>query len=274
MSSTYLEFHLKTGTNRQAKDILTAELAEAGFESFMDSDEGFLAYVQEDEFDRERFNAAMSSVEGIEFNQTRIEPQNWNAAWESGFEPVVVSPRLLIRASFHPPANDGRTEIIITPKMSFGTGHHPTTRLMCQALESMDLRGKRLLDMGCGTGILAIYAGLLGANGLVGIDTEEWAVENSIENAAANGVKAGFYHGDAALLSTMQPFDITLANINKNILLRDMPAYLKVLKAGGTLVLSGILGPDVADLTDAARNLGLNIHKEFAEDTWRCLILR
>lgn len=273
MSVPYREVDFRTGNRLQLKDMLIAGLGEIGFESFMDNAGGFLAYIPEPDYDGNAVETLLRSLAAqVEHSSRIIAPQNWNAVWEEQFEPVRINEHCLIRAPFHSPVNDGSLELIIEPKMSFGTGHHSTTRLMAQALFDMNLNGKAVLDMGCGTGVLGILAAKLGATSVTGIDTEEWAVENTRENAARNEVGMEALHGDAALLGG-RCFDVILANINRNILLRDLPAYRQVLSPGGILALSGFLVTDAETMYVAGKANRLSVLKELREESWCCISL-
>jgi ribosomal protein L11 methyltransferase len=273
LSAVYFEYQFLTGKDRQLKDILISGLADIGFESFMDDDTGFLAYVQEPDFQEAALQEVLASFpEKPEYRSKRIEPENWNAVWEAQFDPIRVSDRCVIRAPFHPAFEDGSIELIIEPKMSFGTGHHATTRLMCEALLALEVGGKRVMDMGCGTGVLGILAAKLDAAAVEGIDIEEWAVENARENAERNKVAMSVLLGGAEQLVAGVTYDIFLANINRNILVQDMDHYCKAMHAGSYLLLSGFLEPDVPALKELCAAKGLTFMEEKAEDTWRCLI--
>ena len=275
MSAVYLEFQFLTERDRQLKDILISGLADIGFESFMDDEHGFLAYVQEQDHQPENFETLLCSFpERPSFKLNRIEPQNWNAVWEAQFDPIHVNERCVIRAPFHPAFNNGSIELVIEPKMSFGTGHHATTRLMCLGLMEMEVKGKKVMDMGCGTGVLGILAAKLNAASVEGIDIEEWAVENAIENAERNGVSMPVKLGGAEQLVAGVTYDIFLANINRNILVQDMDHYCKAMHAGSRLLLSGFLEPDVPALKELCASKGLTFLEEKAEDNWRCLIFK
>ena len=273
MSAVYFEFQFLTGKDRQTKDILISGLSDIGFESFMDDETGFLGYVQETEFNQGTFDELISTFQHpINFKQNRIEPQNWNAVWEAQFDPIRINDHCVIRAPFHPAFEDGSIELIIEPKMSFGTGHHATTRLMSKALMNMPVTGKKVMDMGCGTGVLGILAAKLQASEVLGIDIEEWAVENAIENAERNKVQMQISLGGAERLIENEMFDIFLANINRNILMQDMDFYIQSMKKGAALLLSGFLEPDVSAIKETCISKGLKFSEELAEDTWRCLV--
>ncbi len=274
MSATYIEIDFQIGNQRQLKDILIAELSEIEFESFMDHENGFLAYVQADLFNQTAFENIIAQQEKeVNYEVKTIAPQNWNAAWEAQFDPILIGDKCVIRAPFHPAFTDGRIELIIEPKMSFGTGHHATTRMMCEVLFKMEVQHKNVLDMGCGTGILGILSAKLGANSVIGIDIETWAIENSIENAERNNVTMSAFVGVAANIPS-GPFDIILANINRNILVNDGEAYVKVLTPNGILAVSGFLETDEGIILSHFKEQGLipiNIKKE---ENWRCIVFQ
>lgn len=271
MTGAYTEVEFQVAGQRQLKDILISDLADLGFESFMDSELGFCAYIRTDEFVEESLSEYMQAHgDSAPFEIRHIPPQNWNALWESQFDPIRVGTQVYIRAPFHEPDPNFQYDLLIEPKMSFGTGHHATTRLMCEAMLKMDIEGKEVCDMGCGTGILAILAGKLHAKNLVAIDIEDWAVENSIENAARNSVDMEVILGDASSLEGKQ-FDVMLANINRNILVNDFKAYKEAIRPGGTILLSGFLEPDVLHVDQAGRAQGFEKIEVLSEENWRCM---
>ena len=247
-------------------ELIMAQLGELGFESFEETDDGLLAYIPTTAFDPAMLNDPLLWPEGVEVEYTwqAIPEQNWNAVWEENFEPVTIAGRCHIRAPFHPALPGIEYEIIIEPKMSFGTAHHETTALMIEYLLEENLGGLSILDMGCGTGVLAILALMRGAAAVTAIDNDEWAYRNSLENVEKN--KSGsinVYLGDAALLNGKK-FDFIIANINRNILLNDMEAYCNSLNKGGTLLMSGFYFEDLPVIKNSAISLGLNYkgHKE------------
>lgn len=205
--------------------------------------------------------------------QKIIEKSNWNKEWESNFNPVEIEGICHIRANFHEPKNDGLLEIVITPKMSFGTGHHATTALMIEALNEIPLDSLRCLDMGTGTGILAIFSIKKGAHSVLAIDNDEWCATNTLENITINHVadKIDVVHGDAYHLDHESPFDLIIANINRNILMTDMATYAQKLKKGGTILFSGFHQEDVAILESHANEFGLKLERSAERDTWVCL---
>ena len=248
-------------------DILVAELGEVGFDTFEDNDAGFCAYTTEEAFDRDAVAEIMSRYQGIgelEFSDRVITRQNWNAEWEKNFQPLVIAGRVSVRAPFHPRPAGVEYDMEIMPRMSFGTGHHETTALMIENQLDLDHRGKRVLDMGCGTGILAIMAEKLGARQVLAIDVEPWTVENARDNAQENYCRTIECRlGGAELLADEAPFDIILANINRNVLLEDMGAYVRLLPSGNPILFSGFYEEDLPKITAEAIRLGLvyNCHR-------------
>ena len=266
---------LSINTTEEQGDIIAAYLSEFPFDSF-DYQEGLLgAYIPTNELDSCRVEVErILEEEGfVDYFFENIEAQNWNATWESDFEEVEVRGKVLIRAPFHKERlNYKGLEIIIQPKMSFGTGHHCTTQLMIEALLDGNIEGKRVLDMGSGTGVLAIVAAKLGAANVLAVEIDDMAEESVRENIALNGVeeKVESVCGDAKAIESRE-FDIVLANINRNILLADMEAYDKTLSANGSLVMSGFLAEDVDILTKKAESLGYKLSKLRTNDVWQAL---
>ena len=256
-------------------DILTAYLAEFPFDSFDYADMMLNAYIQQSEFEEYRAEVEeMLHNEGIlDYYFEDIEQQNWNAVWESNFSEVEVKGKILIRAPFHKeqPHYKG-LEVIIQPKMSFGTGHHATTRLMVEALLDLDFDSKRILDMGSGTGVLAIVAAKLGAESVLAVEIDDMAEESVRENIELNDVadKIVSICGDARAIEG-EKFDIVLANINRNVLLADMKAYAATLSKGGELIISGFLEEDIAILEKLAKKLGFKKSAQLACDEWRAV---
>lgn len=236
------------------RSVVIAEMAEWGFESFAEEDEIIRGYIRADAIQGNPEETLSEHPAVLSCTWRLIEGENWNALWEQNFEPVEIPGRCRIRADFHPPDPAYPIELVITPKMSFGTGHHATTRLMAEALLDLQPAGKRVLDMGCGTGILALLAARLGASEVVAIDNDPQCILNATENFRVNGIRP-----DAIYLLGQEPplpsFDLILANIHRNVLLEQMPWYASHLVAGGVLLVSGIHPEDREDLTtEAARN--------------------
>lgn len=269
----YIELDITVTPRLPGADILMTELAESGFESFDETSGGFKAYIPAARLDEaallplREFDAAAGQVS---FRQRTIPGQNWNSVWESQFEPVRISGRCRIRAPFHEADPSVEIELVIEPQMSFGTGHHETTSLMARKLLTMELAGKSLMDMGCGTGVLGILALKLGAATACGIDVEDNAVDNARENAQRNAVAFPVEKGDEALLSGRK-FDVILANINKNVLLQGIPVYSASLLPGGQLAISGFFVTDREELTAAARRAGLVPVEAQSENNW-CML--
>ena len=272
-------------------DILTAELAELGFESFVETDEGLNAYSTEDDFDEKAVQEIIAKYVGqtaIAYQVSSLEKRNWNAEWERNYEPIEVASQVRVRASFHEMDRSGgpdpfRYDIIIDPKMSFGTGHHETTAMMLEQQLSLDFSGKTILDVGSGTGILAILAAKMGAKSVLAFDIEEWAVENARENAELNNCpQITVFQGTIDDINpptnildwTPAVFDIVLANINRNVLLREIPIYTDLLKTGGYLIVSGFYEHDASDIQKEAINAGLVPIKGMTLKEWTSLVFQ
>jgi len=253
------------------KEIFVSLLADLECESFADgeTEDVLLAYIAENNYNEENIKILFeeySSQTNFQYHINEVEQQNWNAVWESNYEPVLIAERCFIRAPFHEPNAEAEYEIVIEPKMSFGTAHHETTALMIAFLLEEDLQNKRVLDMGAGTGVLAILSHLRGANPITAIDNDEWAYLNNIENNTRNNAESiQVKLGDASLLMDDKKYDIIIANINRNILMNDLPAYANVLNTNGVIFLSGFyVGEDLEMITAKCRELGLQfvVYKE------------
>ena len=272
--NSYLEFNFTISPLQPWNEILMAELIEIGFDSFTEEHEGILAYIQKDLFDDKQLQEInMFSNEAVEISYTYQEMPNinWNEEWEKNFEPINVENQVSIRAEFHSNQNLPH-EIIIQPKMSFGTGHHATTYLMIQQMLDMDFENKTVLDMGCGTSVLAIFAKQKGAGKTVAIDIDEWSVENSKENAERNNVDLDISQGTADNLGA-ENFDIILANINRNILISDIPTYVSVLNDDEQLLLSGLCFFDVDDVLEVCNEHKLTLKRKLQREEWVSLLL-
>lgn len=266
-----------------ARDLLTDALGEAGFETFEDTEDGIKGYVQESLFDENAMNDVISNFMlpdvSISANIQEAEYKNWNEEWEeAGFERININDSITIYDARH---DDGAgiasgISIGIETKQAFGTGTHETTRMIVSTLLNIDLKGKRVLDCGCGTGILGIAASKLGASEVVGYDIDEWSSENAIHNAELNGVgNMKVMLGDASVLKSVEgKFDVVLANINRNILLADMPAFVSVMADESLLILSGFYASDVDLLIEKASSLGLSKIDSKSDSEWTCLVLK
>lgn len=271
----YLEFKIKC--LEEFREILIAELAEIGFDSFLETEEGIDAYASEADFDRERFDeliAGYQEVAQITLTEAVMPKVNWNEEWEKNYDPIEVEDLVYVRASFHEPKSGFKHEIVINPKMSFGTGHHATTFQMLRHQGEIDHAGKRVLDVGSGTGILAIMAHLLGAGEVEAFDIDDWCVDNGNENFDLNGLQTRMGLGTIRQVNPQGTFEIVLANINKNVLLDEMGVYAELLPSKGFLLLSGFYTEDIVDLVEAARPLGLELMKQSSKDNWAALILQ
>lgn len=263
-----------------AKDLLPDLMGEIGFESFEDTPDGLKGYIPADLMDTNSLKQVLDTLplEGVNITYTLsdTEDKNWNEAWENtGFAPINIDNQVLVydARTGRKPAGDSLINIGIEAKQAFGTGTHETTRMMIGAMLQLSLKGKRVLDCGCGTGILGIAALKLGAEAVVGFDIDEWSVENTQHNAAINEVdNIEVFHGDAQVLSHVSGvFDVVLANINRNILLNDMPAYLEMMNADSILIISGFYEEDVKLLDEKANTLGLVKTSQKTDNHWCCL---
>lgn len=271
----YIQYTFTITPPEPGSDILIALLADLDFESFTQNETGVDAYIQE-EFENEDLVKELS-FEDFTFSYVRsvIPKTNWNEEWEKNFNPVYVDDLVCIRAHFHPAAQNIKHDIVITPKMSFGTGHHDTTWLVSKTMFSIPFTNTHVLDMGCGTGILAILAKQLGATKLLGIDIDDWSIENSIENATINHASdIEFKKGNASILPKTESFDVILANINKNVLKKDLPSYYACLKKEGYLLLSGFFTTDVEELKQLAQSIGFTFIESYNKNEWAVIKLK
>ena len=272
----YIELNIHTENTEQA-EILTALLADYPFDSFVEEDAALKAYIlREDYAACEQEVVQMLLEQGIEHYKTApIEQQNWNAEWESDFEPVRVEGLrpIVIRAAHHAAAAAGEVDVVIAPRMSFGTGHHATTALMSQTISEMGVEGLRGLDMGCGTGVLAIVAMKCGAERMVAVDIDDWACDSCRDSMALSGVELDVRCGSMAAVEG-ETFDFVLANINRNILIDMMPSFAKALSAGGRLVMSGFLGEDVPHIESAAAEQGFVVESVRERDGWMVVMCK
>ncbi|MCD8179217.1 MAG: 50S ribosomal protein L11 methyltransferase [Tannerellaceae bacterium] len=260
--------------NEIINDILAAELAEIGFESFSPQDTGLIAYVSDKIYNRSTLEDQLKQfpLEGVEFsfNETFIEGRDWNEEWEKNyFKPITIGNDCIIHASFHELKETYTYNIVIDPKMAFGTGNHETTRLMINEILKEDMTGKRVLDMGCGTAVLAILAAKKGATDVTAIDIDEWAYQNAKENIRLNRTESiQVLLGGAERIPDNSRFDLILANINRNILLNDMATYKKALKTGGLLFMSGFYTEDIPAIREECELHGLNFLCHTENNNW------
>ena len=270
MSNSYIGYHFTIEPKELGSEILIAELGEKAFESFTETETGIDAFVQKELWDETILDGIFilqSEEFNINYTFEEIEQINWNEEWEKNFEPIEVDGKCHVRAPFHP-KTEAEFDIVIEPKMSFGTGHHETTHMMIQHLLEMDVNGLKTLDMGCGTAILAILAEMKGAQPIDAIDIDNWCYLNSIENAERNNCKhISVYEGDAALLQGKK-YDLIIANINRNILLNDMQSYVDCLNAGGTILFSGFYEEDIPFIDNSCAEKGLTYIKKFQRNNW------
>ncbi|MFH0864731.1 MAG: 50S ribosomal protein L11 methyltransferase [Bacteroidota bacterium] len=267
----YIEFNFTITPKETGNEILAAMLADIGFESFIETDMGLLAYISTSKFssgDVEKLGILHNKEFSVKYEYKSIPDKNWNEEWESSYSPVAVAGKCCVRAPFHPANTHCKYDIIIEPKMSFGTAHHETTHLMIEQLLQMDVTGKSVLDMGCGTSVLAILAAKMGASTVTAIDIDEWAFNNSVENIASNLVNdiVRIFQGDAGLIS--ETHDVILANINRNILMRDIPKYISHLNKAGILLLSGFYDADVPVISDRVESDGMKFISKKNKNNW------
>ena len=266
----YIELAVTVSPLEPFRDLFIAQLGAVGFESFSETEEGFAAYILKEDYSA---SAAMEQMQWdgvtVSVKEQEIEQVNWNAEWERNFNPIEVDGRVYIRAPFHAERAGFEYAMLIEPKMSFGTGHHQTTHMMIQWLLETPSEETDVLDMGCGTGILGILAGMRGAKSVHGIDVDTWCIENTLENAQRNGVVMTADLGGSEVLSGT--YDLILANINLNVLLADIAHYEKALRKGGSIFFSGFYEDNVPTLRAAAEALGLNFEGVKAREQWRSI---
>lgn len=253
-------------------DLIAAFLADAGYESFSSDETGITAYINADLYSPQKVEEALGDFPmdtTLSGHITKIEGQDWNSEWEKNyFQPIIIGDNCVIHSSFHTDYPHCEYDITIDPKMAFGTGHHSTTSLMARFLLEMDMKDKSVVDMGTGTGILSILSSMRGAQPVTGIEIDQGAYENALENASLNKVAVALIHGDASALSDVAPADIFIANINRNIILADLPHYVRTLKSGGTMLLSGFYMKDVEKIEKAAALYGLKTEEVRDDHDW------
>ena len=267
--------------NEAASDILAAFCGDMGFETFVTEEPFLKGYIQKSVFDEQQLRDTLEFFPmpelAITYSTADAEDKDWNEEWEkNGFEPIIIGSELTVQGTGHDCPSNTRYEILLDPKMAFGTGSHETTYMILEQLLTMDLNGKEVLDAGCGTGVLGIMTALKGAASVMAYDIDEWSVNNTRTNCTLNHVENITVHeGDASVLQNLENrFDLVLANINRNILLADMPHFVRVLKSGGQLILSGFYTEDVAQLVEAAQTLGLEKVLQKERNGWACLLLK
>lgn len=269
----YLEFAFRVVPAEPGLEIAQAALSILPFDTFTIEDEVLRAYIPEDRFSQQDFDALfLWQLEDLDirYTTTRIAQRNWNEEWEKNFTPIDVDRRAMIRAPFHPAPETG-LDLIIEPRMSFGTGHHQTTYMMVCHVLDMDCAGRKVCDMGCGTGVLAIAAAKTGAQDVLAVDIDTWAYENALDNVAANGCgQIRVVQGGAEALGD-ETFDILLANINRNILLKYMPDYARAVRPGGRMAMSGFYVPDNEAICNEAEKYGFSLEKALEKDRWSAL---
>ncbi len=270
---TYIELSLQIDPD--FAEIMMAELAELGFESFVETDDGLDAYIQEDIFndlDIKKMLENYAERTPISYTFKQIAKQNWNEEWEKNFQPISIGNDIYVRADFHEAQPDCLYEIIITPKMSFGTGHHETTSMVMEHQLTISHQNKKVLDVGTGTGILAVLASKLGATHISAFDIDEWSVENTIENIALNNANNISVRLGTIEDEPMEKYEIVLANINRNILLQQIPAYATFMTDGASLVISGFYETDIADIQAVAESVGLKKVAQLSKNQWASVV--
>ncbi|WP_420574493.1 50S ribosomal protein L11 methyltransferase [Kordia sp.] len=273
MSTTYIGYTFKVQPTQPGTEILIAELGFAGFESFVENEEGVNAYIQKNDWHEgilDNIQILNNSEFQISYLKEEIAQVNWNEEWEKNFEPIEVDGKCAVRAPFHEKPSV-TYDIVIEPKMSFGTGHHETTHMMLQHILNTDVADKKVLDMGCGTGVLAILAEMKGAKPIDAIDIDNWCYLNSLENVDRNNCQhISVYEGDVSLLDGKK-YDIIIANINRNILLNDIPQYANCLNANGILFLSGFYTEDIPIITETCTKSKLKFEDKLEKNNWVAL---
>ncbi|ADR22579.1 ribosomal protein L11 methyltransferase [Marivirga tractuosa] len=274
---------LEVNCHEEFIEIFMAELAEIGFSTFQEKEDGngLFAYSEENQkieaSQIEELFQQYESLTSVTYELGSVEKENWNADWEKNYQPIEVENKILVRADFHPSNPKFPTEIVVTPKMSFGTGHHETTYQMLNLMHDMDLKGAEVLDAGCGTGILAILAAIKGAGKVEAYDIDEWAVENTNENFLLNSVDSSIYkvwQGEVQTIPQASSYDLILANINKNILLADIQHLQKHIKKTGFLMLSGFYENDNRDILNECENCSLELISQSVRNQWSALLLK
>jgi len=272
----YIEITFKISPVNPGVEILSAQLSEIDFESFVETDEGLLAYIPEEKFDEKNLKdlQLLNSDEfRISYNSKIIKNQNWNKVWESNFKPIIIAERCGVRASFHPEFKNIEHEIIINPQMSFGTAHHETTAMMIELMLDMKFKGKSVLDFGCGTSVLSILAAKLGAENITAVDNDEWAYENSLENIKLNNLEnINVFYGDSQIIKNKK-FNIIIANINRNILIKSISDLNSSLSENGMLMMSGFYEDDIKKIREETEKFNLKFVDFIVKNKWAAIRL-
>ncbi len=267
----YIEIIIPVSSEEQSS-LFIASLTELGFDGFLEEAICLKAYIPHSTLNQSEFESWCKESQ-VQAQQNLIKPNNWNQQWESNFQPVKVGTFAVVRASFHNPVNEAEYDIVINPKMSFGTGHHATTYMMIDQMRKIDFLNKRVLDFGTGTGVLAILSKKMGASFVSAIDNDTWSIENATENIQLNSA-TDIFVSCAAHLPAADTFDVILANINKSVLLRFISNFHSLLTSNGILLLSGFLSDDVEDLSNAAQTNGFIIESSQSQNEWVFLRLK
>jgi ribosomal protein L11 methyltransferase len=272
----YIEVKIPKPKDQFRIDLLISDLGDVGFESFAEDDDVLSAYIPEKDYSPEKLLAISASEDLNDSPEINlIEDRNWNEVWESNYQPVLIDGRCFIRAPFHDADTKAEFNILLNPKMAFGTAHHETTATMISLLLTENVENKDVLDMGCGTGVLAILAKMKGAKQVTAIDNDIWAFENTVENVELNGLAdIDVYQGDAKLLSKDDNYDVILANINKNILLKDIAVYAQSLIKSGKLFLSGFYESDLKDISLNCEQNGLKFVFRKSKNNWTAAVFQ
>jgi ribosomal protein L11 methyltransferase len=266
-------FELTVTANTDLQEILIAELAEMNFDGFVQNENNFTAFTEQ-QIDKDSIHNlfSMYQIENDNWKIDELDNKNWNATWEQNFEPVIIGNDIYVRALFHPEKSEAKHTITIQPKMSFGTGHHSTTKLVLEQMLALNFENKTVLDMGCGTAVLAIYAEIAKAKNIIAIDNDNWAFENAFENCTINNCKnITVQLGDEKLLNPNQKFDTIISNITKNFNLANLPLYASLLNENGTILLSGFYELDAIDFIELAATLNLKLVNQTVEKNWTML---
>lgn len=276
MATLYLEVTFEISA--EFSDLIIAELDQYGYDSFQEIETGVQAYILVDDFDEEIIKALQQQYEDVvafDYTVSELENKNWNEEWEKNFEQSIISDQCIVRASFHVPDKEYKYDIVINPRMSFGTGHHATTSMMLLHELDMDIHNKKVLDAGCGTGVLAIMAAKLGAKEVFAYDIDDWSYNNALDNFSLNNTETiNISVGEVDVAIQHSSYEVILANINKNVLLQDIQHFAKILQENGYLVLSGFYEKDIEDILDEAKKYNFSLENQKEKDSWVSLRLK